>query len=142
MTFQTAVLTVNIVIAGISATTSAIAQRAAKRLDANSMPMKQISATDRVVQTIQENAAQAVTSIEATPFVGGNRLVGVPLLAGQDNLVAHKLGRQLQNWTLTNQDTNTAVWSPDSASLGNSNASAQFLNLWCGADCSVSVWVS
>lgn len=122
-------------------------------------PMKQINASDRVVQTIQDNAVSAIKAIETAtqinvtlgaqsttsisgPFTGGNLITGVTLTSGQDNLIAHKLGRMPKIYVITNLNVNSVVWSPVSTQLANQSSSAQYLNLRASVTAVVDVWVA
>lgn len=106
------------------------------------MPMRQITVQDRLMQTIQTNAAQAVTQLESQPFVGGNLIHSITLTAGQDNLVPHQLGRQPVMWTLAGLDANAIVWSPNSSALDGTNMDDIQINLQCSASCTISLWIS
>lgn len=132
------------------------------------MPFEQINTTDPNLQKIQDNIAKAFAPLDKTslsvvsfdssghsqssraqqnlPFSGGG-LVRIPLVAGKDNLVPHALQRVPQVWILARLDTNTTVWEQVTSQLKSSSgqnisANSNFLNLWCGTDCIVTVWVA
>lgn len=113
--------------------------------------MKQISVKDREVQTIQQNAVQAISALEnaaqinrtpgaesqtsiSPPFTGGNLLIGLALASPGDNTINHNLGRLPKVWILSGQDTNATVWSTGMTSTQ--------LVLQCSAACTVAVWVA
>ncbi len=132
-------------------TTRAIGLKAERKHGASNMPMQQINSPDRVLQTIQTNAAKAISDLESatrismtagssgttaisTPFVGGNLLTGVSLTAGQSNIIAHGLGHTPSVWVLTDQNANAVVWR--------ASWTATQINLICSADCTVSFWAA
>lgn len=119
--------------------------------------MKQITVADRTMQTIQQNAATAISKLEGSstingdtgdtqpingPFTGGHILASVSLTSGRDNLVSHKLQQTPQVWVITDNNTNSVIWSPPSSQIGNQTSNAQYLNLWCSATTIVSIWVA
>ncbi len=123
------------------------------------MPMRAISCDDRVTQTVQDNAVAAVAAIESAtqvtltsgaaskqaitaPFQGGVLLTGVALASGQDNLIAHNLGRIPKVWMLCNLNADARIWSPASTSLGGANWNAQYVNLRSSATATVALWVA
>jgi hypothetical protein len=100
-----------------------------------------IQTSDNILNRIQNAIQNAFNSI-AGPFIGGNLLTGITLISGQNNLVPHNLGRNPQLWVISGQNTNSVVWSPLTALLGNSNSNSSYLNLQCSTSCVVSVWVN
>lgn len=106
------------------------------------MPLKRIVTPDKNLQMLQDYSAEALRPLEASPLVGGNMLTGVVLVAGQDNLVAHKLSRTPTLFIPTNIQVDTNIWSPPTSALGNAQANSSFINLWCNTACTISVWVN
>lgn len=104
--------------------------------------LKRILSQNKDVQLIQDNVDTALTPLQNSLFQSGNLLSSINLVAAQDNLIQHKLGHSLQIWILCGQDSNSTVWSPVSSSLGGLSSNAQFINLWCSSNCTVSLWVS
>lgn len=119
--------------------------------------MKQITVQDRSMQTIQQNAATAISNLEVSaaintqtsttqpitaPFTGGHILANVALTASQDNIIPHQLQQAPQVWVITNNNTNSVIWSPVTTQLGGQSANAQYLNLWCSATTTISLWVA
>lgn len=113
-------------------------------------PMKQINATDRVLQTIQDNTAAAIKGLEtatqvtltagaesirdiSAPFTGGNLLTGVTVIT-TGTLISHRLGRQPQIWVLADNTVNSVVWR--------SAWTTDTITLHCTADTIVSIWVA
>ncbi len=124
------------------------------------MPMKTITVTDRETQTIQQNAAAAISNLESatqinmtqggksqtsitTPFSGGGHLLtGVTLTSGQDNLIAHHLATTPSVWVICDVNVATNIFSPPSVQLANQSSNAQYLNLQASITAVVSVWVA
>lgn len=115
------------------------------------MPMQQITVQERTLQTIQTNAAKAISNLEAAtqidltpgaqsqtattpPFTGGNILSGVTLTTGQDNPISHGLARTPRAWVIIDQNANAAVWR---ASWNSTQ-----ITLETSASCIVSLWVA
>ncbi len=95
---------------------------------------KTINVADKNIQLIQDNVGTALTPLQAIPMVGGNMLTSIDLTSGQDNKVAHKLGRTPQFWILARQNADSRVWESD--------ADSSFLVLQCSNSCTVSLWVN
>lgn len=124
------------------------------------MPMNQITSPDRVLQTIQTNAANAISNLESatqidmtagaqsttgitTPFANGGHLItNVTLTAGQDNLVAHGLGSVPQIWVPCGINVNATVWSPLSTTLKGVSSNSMYINLWASSTATFSFWVA
>lgn len=105
------------------------------------MAFRQINTSDKNLQLIQSAIADAVAPLDSTPFVGGVKLTSLALIAGQDNLVAHKLGKTPTDFIVTWQGANSVIWTQASSAISNVSANASFLNLWCSANCTINLWV-
>ncbi len=131
------------------------------------MAFKKIQFQDQSISLFQDNVEQAFAPLQSTlliekttqsgqtvflrsfnsqPFVGGN-LIKQPITSGVDNLIAHGLGRLPKVWTVMRLDANTNIWevsttSLSTASLTSSSTSDEFINLWCGTSCNVTIWVN
>lgn len=103
---------------------------------------KQINVTDEELSLIQDNVQDALDPMLAAPTYGISLLQSVSLTAGQDNLIAHKLGRNLQFWILAGLSADARVWSPVSAQIGNVSSNDRYLNLWCSASCTINLLVN
>lgn len=96
---------------------------------------KTLDGGDYIQETIQSNTGQALKDISNKAIVDGTLIESVALIAGQDNMIAHKLGRPLKFWVLARQNTNTTVWETTSTNP------EFFLTLRCGSNCTVNLWV-
>jgi hypothetical protein len=85
---------------------------------------------------IQDNIKSALDPVLRLPISDGVFIQDVSLISGQDNPVAHKLGRRVVLWFLGGQDTNANVWqvSTDQPEI--------YLNLRASSNCTVSLWVA
>lgn len=103
------------------------------------------TATGIAVTNLSGQIVQAKTGIQS-PFINGN-VINITLTAGQDNLVPHGLGITPKAWVVIQLGVQSNIWSPVSvAIISNSGTAASandnYLNLWCSANCNISVWVS
>lgn len=130
------------------------------------MAFKRVVTSDPHLQAIQDNVQAALGSpasilgvtldstgkqkisktTGANPFSSGN-VITMALKSGQDNLVPHSLQATPQAWSVLRKDANANVWEVKTAQILDSNknqlsANAQYLNLWCSANCNVTVWVA
>ncbi len=101
-----------------------------------------IQTSDKDLQLIQDNIDKTFSPILSMPMAGGNVLASIVLVTGQDNLIAHKLGRKARYFIVINQNADATVWNPISTALGNAQSDTQFINLQCSADCTVTLWVN
>lgn len=98
------------------------------------MSLARIQTPDKNIQLIQDNIDKAITPLQAIPMVGGNVIAGVSLMSGQDNQVAHKLGRTVRYFIIMNLNADSTVWQ--------TGMSESYLTLQCSADCTVTLWVN
>lgn len=105
------------------------------------MSLKRVLTQDKDLQAIQDNADQALTPIQRSIFVGGNLLVGISLISGQDNLVSHKLNRALQIWVPSRLTANAAIWELSTTASGATVDTTRYVNLGCSANCTITLWV-
>lgn len=96
------------------------------------MALKRIITSDQNLQLIQDNVAQALSTIQGSPFQNGLILPGVALVSGV-NTVPHKLGRAPQGWFLIDPQSAVTVYRVSQDS--------KFLNLQASAGATVSIWV-
>jgi hypothetical protein len=95
----------------------------------------QVQTGDPVIQRIQDQISAALDPLTRLPLVAGRLIESVALKAGKDNLVEHGLGREIRIWTLCRQNADSRVWEKTAA------LPSKHVNLWCSADCTVSLWV-
>jgi hypothetical protein len=105
------------------------------------MPFQRTQTADDLLNRIQDQIARTIASIEASPFISGNA-ISQDLVSGQDNLVAHKLGRAIRYWIPLRKNANADVWEQSTSQLGNVSSNDSYLNLRCSANCTVTLWVS
>ena len=78
---------------------------------------KKLNSLDRILNLFQDNVEDSITDILKDPAIDGVYLTDIVLVAGQNNIINHTLGRKLTGWTITRkrglgdvydvQDTNT-----------------------------------
>lgn len=95
-----------------------------------------IQTPDWTLQKIQDNVSSSLNPIAAKPIVDGVLVQDVKLTSGQDNSVSHTIGRTPLMWIVVKKNANADVWEATSP------APSKTLNLWCSANCTVSLWVA
>ena len=96
---------------------------------------KTLNPKDYELSQIQQWVADKLNEISSSQILDGTLLAGINLIAGQDNLVSHKLNRTPVFWILARQNTNTTVWEVAT------DLPQTFLNLRCGSNCTINLWV-
>lgn len=108
---------------------------------------RNIQCDDRDLNLVQDSITLITADLQDTPFCGGNlpnsstkslTTYSVTLKTGQSNLIPHGLGRAAIYFILLGQDTNTNVWRV----VGNAALEKNLIDLRCGANCNVKVWVN
>lgn len=61
---------------------------------------RKLNSKDRDLNLVQDNIDDAISDLANNPFITGVLLKEVELIAGQDNIISHKLGKKLIGWTL------------------------------------------
>lgn len=92
-----------------------------------------VSAPD--VARFQENVDNALKPVLSSVLLDGVLLEGVELIAGQANVIEHKLEREPRGYIIVKRSANSQVWDEVSA-LKNST-----LVLQCSANVTISLWV-
>lgn len=105
------------------------------------MAFKRINTGDTDLARIQDAVAAGFSDVDARPLVGGN-VLSATLIYGQDNLVAHGLGRMPQYWLVIRKDANAVVWEQPSGDLNGASTSDKLINLRCSATCNITLWVN
>lgn len=98
------------------------------------MALQKVVTDDKNIQLIQSNVEAALKPLQSQPMTGGVFLTGISLIAGQANNIQHGLNRVPQIYFVGNLDTNTTVWK--------TAASSSTITLWCGSNCTVSLWIN
>lgn len=71
-----------------------------------------------------------------SPLLGAQELQvdgskDIDLVTGQDNLIAHRLGKEVTGWLVTNVTVSVAIWRVESSD------ESKYLSLRCGTNCTV-----
>lgn len=106
------------------------------------MTLKRINTSDKNLQLIQDFTDAALIPLQQQSLSGGVMLKNISLIAAQDNLIEHTLGRMPQLVLALVPNANSTIWSPLSATLGNQSSNTQYVNLRCSASCTLNVWVN
>lgn len=106
------------------------------------MVFKTINTDDKDLQFIQDNVAASILPLESQPMVGGVVLKNISLVAGQDNIIQHTLGRFPQIFFVGNLNQNSVVWSQSSTALFNQSSNALNINLRCSVSCIITLWIN
>lgn len=93
-----------------------------------------LNTPDKNLQLIQNNIQKAVTSLQSSPFQGGNYLTDISVLTGTPKIINHKLGRTPVIWALGDNNANAVVWR--------SAWTETTITLNSSADCTISLWVN
>lgn len=106
--------------------------------------LKRINTQDQDLSLVQDNVDNALTPLQSQPMVDGRLISTVSLVAAQDNLVEHGLGRTPQLFFVGNLDQDTAVWNAPSNSLflNGAKSNKQYINLLCDVSCTIALWVT
>lgn len=88
------------------------------------------------INRIQDNLKLSLDPVLKLPITDGVFIQDLELVSGQDNPIAHKLGRKPVLWFLGGQNANANVWqvSTEQPDI--------YLNLRASANCTVSLWVA
>lgn len=84
---------------------------------------------------VQDNVNAAFIPLQASQIINGQVLKGVSLTTGQDNIVNHRLGRELVGYIVIKKNANADVW--DSSTL----TPALTVVLQTSANCTVDLYV-
>ncbi len=104
--------------------------------------LQKLPTSDQDLSLVQDNVDRALTPLQNVPMVGGNLLRGISLLSAQDNLIQHGLDHAPVVFFIGNQNVDTRVWSPTTATLSGASSNRTVINLRCSTTCVVSVWVN
>ena len=69
-----------------------------------------IASIDRIVNQLQDNISNAFEFLLKDLFFEQVQIKQIKLTAGQDNIVNHKLGRQLIGWLTTRKRGEADIW--------------------------------
>lgn len=96
----------------------------------NSLPLYKND--DQVMQLMQTNWKSRLDPVLSNPFVNGNLLTGI-ILANGSTTFPHLLSRQMQGWTIVDQNAPAAIYrskplSPTTLTL--TSSAATVVSLW------------
>lgn len=91
---------------------------------------------DQQASRFQDNVSDFTSQLENKLQLDSVIIKDVVLTTGQDNLIAHKLGREYQGWQLIDKDANSDVWRTPGATNKD-----LFLTLQSTANCTISILV-
>ena len=103
------------------------------------MAFRKIITGDKNLQLVQDAVDSALRQLIKSPLAGVHLVKDVTLTSGQDNLVAHGLGRAPQIFLIASVDADTRVWTQASTQLSNQNASDTWINLRTTNTCTVNL---
>lgn len=119
---------------------------------------KQIQTEDRNLSLVQDNIEDIANRLQQGVFFGGvvlnnqanisvvpapsNQSPFIALTSGQDNNIAHGLGRQVQYWLTFDKDTNTTVWRVEPTTDQERENEKSYMRLQCATTCNVILWVN
>lgn len=96
---------------------------------------RKIFTDDPLQQRLQDSIAQSFSQLEKLPQLDSVIVKNVTLSAAIDNLVEHKLGREIVGWQIIRQNANAVVYE---SSTVNTTPSA-FVILRTSAACTVTI---
>ncbi len=99
-----------------------------------------INHKDPVVNRIQEHIEQAFQPITKAEIIDGAFLQSVELTTGSDNIVEHKLGRQVIGYIVVSKSANSVIFDKINDATDTTDKKL-FLNLQCSANATVNLWV-
>jgi hypothetical protein len=98
---------------------------------------KKLDIDDQVLSRVQDNVEAAIGQLSSTEIIQGRVLTNVKLLASTNNIVNHKLNRNLLGWTIIRQRSQAQIWDSQDS---NPNPSLTLL-LNTNLDVLVDIWV-
>ncbi len=98
-------------------------------------PFKKIYTEDQQLTDVQGNIESTVRGVILCPLLDGVLLQGVPLIAGQPNVVSHQLQRSFRGFIVVDNLANTNIWRQVDTTPGLT------LTLLCSVSTTVSLYV-
>jgi hypothetical protein len=92
---------------------------------------------DDNINKVQDNVQLALNPIINSPIINGILLSNITLTSGQDNIIEHKLGRELRGYLVVKKSANSNIWDLQDIN----KLSRLTLNLQCSTNCVISLWV-
>ena len=84
---------------------------------------------------LQANLISFLQQFFELPVLSGVTIQNVPLVAGMDNLINHKLGKAIQGWMVIRKNAAADVYEQPVA------LPSKQINLHTSADCTVSLYI-
>lgn len=97
--------------------------------------LKKIYISDRAVSKFQENTRIIIDEIVGKEILDGVLIKNIDLVAGVDNIISHKLNRNLLGWIIIKKNTQSDIWEKSG------DFSKKNLILNCSADTTISIWI-
>lgn len=94
-----------------------------------------LNVQDYDLSRVQDAIGYTLDPITESKVIDGQLLENIQLIAGQDNVIAHRLGRKPLMWSVADISASATVWR-----LGNFDKN--YLTLRCSSDVTVSIWVA
>ena len=96
-----------------------------------------IYTSDEDLNSVQESVETTLDPFIKNDLLDGTFLNGVSLESGKDNIINHKLNRQIKGWIITSIDSSATVYDKQSTN----NLKDLTLILRTSADCTVNLYV-
>ncbi len=98
---------------------------------------KKAYTTDQDLNSVQDNVEESFIPLLRNPLVDGLILENIVLVTGQDNVINHKLGRQLQGWIVVGKNAAADIYDNQS----NNSLTNLTLYLRTTANCTIKLYV-
>lgn len=97
--------------------------------------LKKLLASDRVLNQVQENVAQALKPLLESAIGSGRVIEDIEIVSGTPRTVEHKLGREFKGWIIVRKNTNANIWE------STSTLPSKTLILNSDANTTASIWI-
>jgi hypothetical protein len=94
-----------------------------------------IQLADDSLMRMQQNMVNGINTLNQKEITDGSLLTGVSLQLATTNRIAHKLGRTIKGYFLSNQSTGALIWR------GDMSEPETYLKLFSSANTVVDIWV-
>lgn len=97
--------------------------------------LKKLLASDRVLNQVQENVAQALKPLLESSIGSGRVIDSIAIVSGTPKTVEHKLGREFKGWIVVRKNADANVWE------STSSIPSKTLILNADANVTISIWI-
>lgn len=98
---------------------------------------KKISSDIQELNQIQDRISDVFTAISSSDIINGVLLKSIFLSTGEENLIAHKLGRKPKGYIVIRKRSQSEIWDEqDSVQMPN-----KYLDLRCSANVLIDLWI-